>query len=96
MSYANAAIKASTGVLLSAMPHLEQAGIELREVHITGRKPRIVIEPPHADSFITGAMRRRETICGVTRTLMAAPFHGCQIEWEASGDAANSTAVINR
>ncbi len=74
--------------LLGAMLALGRAGCTPREVQITERRARIVIEPPPATSFITGALRSRQTVNGVTRTVFAAPYHGCQLEWEETHDAA--------
>lgn len=69
-------------MLLGAMFQLGRTGCTPREVQITARRARILIDPPPAGSFIAGAMRSRQTFNGTTRTVYVAPFHGCQLEWE--------------
>ena len=81
-------IHGHTKALLGAMYALGRAGLSPREVQITERHARIVIEPPPAASFIAGALRSRQTFNGVTRTVFVASFHGCQLEWEETHDAA--------
>ena len=68
--------------LLGAMLHLGRAGCTPREVRITERRARIVIDPPPTGSFIAGAMYSRQTFNGTTRMVFVAPFHGCLLEWE--------------
>ncbi|GEM_PF-2691201 len=83
-------IHGHTKALLGAMYALGRAGLSPREVQITERHARIVIDPPPGASFIyqAGALRSRQTINGLTRTVLVASFHGCQLEWEETHDAA--------
>lgn len=69
---------------LDAIPLLDQHQVTVRAITCAGSKPVIEIDPPPAGAFLRGAMRRRETVNRTTRTVMAAPFHGCQVEWEIS------------
>ncbi|QHB72916.1 hypothetical protein [Stenotrophomonas sp. 364] len=67
-----------------SVQELARQGLCARRVCIGERRAVILIDPPLANTFLHGAMRRRETINHVTRTVMAAPLHGCQVEWEVS------------
>jgi len=79
--------------LLGAMYALGRAGCSPREVQITERRARIIIDPPPAGSFIAGALRSRQTFNGVTRTVFAAPYHGCQLEWEETESATAAQGI---
>lgn len=83
-------IHAHAKALLGAMYALGRAGCSPREVQITERRARIVIDPPPAGSFIAGALRSRQTFNGVTRTVLVASFHGCQLEWEETHAAVHA------
>lgn len=76
----NDRIRHAIGAALSAVVHLDMHGCTVRGVEIGDRRPVIAIDPP-SDAWIHGGMHRRETVNGVTRAVMAAPFHGCQVEW---------------
>lgn len=76
----NEDIRSTLIVVLSAVYHLGLRGCTVRRVEVGDRRPVITIDPP-GDAWIHGAMRRRETVNGATRTVMAASFHGCNVEW---------------
>jgi len=78
--------------LLGAMFELGRTGCTPREVKITERRARIVIDPPPVGSFIQGALRHRQTFNGCTRAVFIAPFHGCLLEWEETSQAAAARA----
>ncbi|WP_368565530.1 hypothetical protein [Pseudoxanthomonas sp. UTMC 1351] len=69
---------------LIALDRLDEHGCEVRAIDIQQRRPVITIDPPPSDGFLSGSMKRRITIGRVTRTVIAAPFHGCQVEWQVS------------
>lgn len=85
-------INGHSKALLGAMFQLGRSGCTPREVQITERRARIVIDPPPAGSFISGAMRHRQTYQGNTRTVFIAPFHGCLLEWEETSQHAATVA----
>lgn len=87
-------INGHSKALLGAMFQLGRSGCTPREVQITERRARIVIDPPPAGSFIAGAMRHRQTFQGATRTVFVAPFYGCLLEWEET--TADLTQVAAR
>ena len=74
----NALLKAAMG----AVHLLDESGLAIRDIRLTGSRPVIEIDPPPVGSFLCGALRRRVTFCNVTRTVMATAFHDCQLEWE--------------
>lgn len=86
-------INGHSKALLGAMFQLGCAGCTPREVQITERRARIVIDPPPAGSFIAGALRHRQTFQGCTRTVFVAPFHGCLLEWEETSHSTVQAAV---
>lgn len=67
---------------MAAIHLLSDQGCVPREIRLSDRRPVIVIDRP--GTFIQGAMRRRERVGVVVRSVMAAPFYGCQVEWEVS------------
>lgn len=69
---------------MTAVHHLSDHQAAPRSITLGGRKPVIVIDPPTDAAFIRGAMFRRERVGQVVRQVMAAPFHGCQLEWEGT------------
>ena len=71
----NRGLIAATAVLY----RLDQAGINVRSVEVRGGKPVVSIDPPPVGSLIKGAMRRRDKF----RMVIAAPFFGAQLEWDA-------------
>ena len=79
--------KSHLGELAIAMYHLGLSACTPRQMVITERRATIVIERPDGASFIQGAMRRRQTTDGVTRTVFTTPFHGCLLEWEVESEA---------
>lgn len=66
---------------MAAIHHLSDHGCVPLEITLSDRKPVITIEPPTESEWLRGAMTRRITVNRQTHTVMAAPFHGCQIEW---------------
>ena len=69
---------------MAALHHLDDHGCLVRSIRLGDQRPVITIDRPAQHAFLRGAMRRRERIGQVQRTLIAAPFHGCQVEWEVS------------
>ncbi|WP_282258547.1 hypothetical protein [Stenotrophomonas sp. PS02301] len=66
-----------------AVAQLAGHGCVPRSISITGAKPLIVIDAPRDHAFLGGVQHvRRGGGEMVNRTVMAAPFHGCQIEWD--------------
>lgn len=66
-----------------AVGQLADHGCVPRSISINGGKPLIVIDPPRDHAFLVGVQHvRKGGGQMVKRTVMAAPFHGCQIEWE--------------
>ncbi|KAF1692736.1 hypothetical protein CSC62_13965 [Pseudoxanthomonas jiangsuensis] len=74
----NGLLKAAMG----ALHLLDERGLCVRDIRLSGSRPVFEIDPPPAGGFLRGAMRRRETFNGVTRMVMATAFHDCQVEWE--------------
>lgn len=68
---------------MAAVHRLSDHACSPRTIQLGDRRPVIVIDPPPADGFIQGALRRRERVGHVIRTVMVATFHGCLLEWEA-------------
>ncbi|MBH1874315.1 hypothetical protein I5W30_08755 [Stenotrophomonas maltophilia] len=76
------AIQHQLTVAQEAINALADKGLTARSVSITGARPVIVIDRPCGDSLV-GAQHIRERKGElVTRTKMATPFHGCQVEWD--------------
>lgn len=69
---------------MSAAYHLDDMGCSVREVLVYGRRPLVRIDPPPAHCWLRGALRRRITERGVTRTVFVTVCHGAQVEWETS------------
>lgn len=72
----------STVLLAAAQTakQLEDQGIEILGHYSNGRKAVLMIDRPPA--FVSGALRRRQPDGhGGTQYIMAAPYHGLQIEW---------------
>ncbi len=69
---------------ISAAFHLDDMGCSVREVLVYGRRPLVRIDPPPAHCWLHGALRRRITERGVTRTVYVTVCHGAQVEWETS------------
>jgi hypothetical protein len=65
---------------MGALFHLDQLGATVLDVTITGRNPRIRIDPGKA--FLPGAIKRRVSERGEQRVVMATHVLGCQVEWE--------------
>ncbi|EMT5435817.1 hypothetical protein WMR10_001366 [Stenotrophomonas maltophilia] len=66
-----------------AVSQLAGHGCVPRSISITGGKPLIVIDPPRDHAFLAGVQHVRKGAGQmVQRAVMAAPFFGCQIEWE--------------
>ncbi|MGE4439579.1 hypothetical protein [Achromobacter sp.] len=69
---------------MSAAYHLDDMGCTVREVLVFGRRPLVRIDTPPATCWLRGALRRRITERGVTRTVYVTVCHGAQVEWETS------------
>lgn len=69
---------------MSAAFHLDDMGCTVREVLVLARRPLVRIDPPPAQCWLRGALRRRITERGVTRTVYVTVCHGTQVEWETS------------
>lgn len=80
-------IRSHLGEVAVAMWHLGLSAYTPRQIVINERRATIVIERPSAGSFIKGAMRRRQTKDGITRTVFTASFHGCLLEWEVASES---------
>ena len=61
--------------------HLDHAGGALELKEALGI-PVIVIDRPRGDSLVGAQHIRERKGQLVTRTKMATPFHGCQVEWD--------------
>lgn len=75
--YSNALVSAH-----DALSALAAHGICPRSITLTDRRPVITIDQPRNSAWLRGATKSRITVNGRTRSVMAAPFHGCQLEWE--------------
>lgn len=69
---------------MSAAHHLDDMGCTLREVVLRGRRPVIRIDTPPMHCWLRGALHKRITEHGVTRTVYVATCHGTTVEWETS------------
>ncbi len=78
------AARAAVGAII----HLDRLGATVREVDIRGRRPLVRIDPPGRDGFLRGALRRRITERGVTRTVYVTTCLGATVEWETRADHA--------
>lgn len=63
-----------------ALAALRAAGVRLLRQYDNGRRVVLVVEHPPA--FVTGSMCRRQPAGGGGHEyIMAAPYHGAQLEW---------------
>lgn len=67
---------------MAAVYHLSDHGCVPLRIELGDRRPVIQIEPPRDSTWLRGALKSRITINNTTRTVMAAPYHGCQLEWQ--------------
>lgn len=74
--------QAHLNTVQTALEQLAQRGMTPRQISLSGDRPVIVIDPPADEHWIQAAMRRRVPSAHSTRTVLAAPFHGCRLEWE--------------
>ena len=65
---------------IAAVHALNDKGVRVRSMEWRGPTPVLTIETPPAGA-ITGVMRKRFTIFGVTSLTLATVVHGCQVEW---------------
>lgn len=84
LALANALAVDATRIAMSAVYHLDDAGCTVREIDIRNRRPVIRIEPPPANCWLRGALRKRITERGVTRTVYTTTCQGALVEWESS------------
>ncbi len=92
LALANALMVDAMRAATTAVYHLEECGATVREIVIRGRRPLIRIERPPSGSWLHGALRRRITERGVTRTVYATTCHGTVVEWEVSQHHAPAVA----
>jgi len=83
LSPGNAAINSGLTAAMAVLHRLDDMGLTARTVDVRGGKPIIQIEPPPIHSFVKGSMRRRERRGSTVHLVIAAPFHGAQLEWDA-------------
>lgn len=67
---------------MAAIYHLDSLGATVREIDIRSRRPLIRIDPPAGIEFLRGALRKRITDRGTTRTVYVTTCHGATVEWE--------------
>lgn len=84
LALANALAVDATRIAMSAIHHLDDAGCTVREIDIRNRRPVIRIEQPPINCWLRGALRKRITEHGITRTVYVTTCHGALVEWEAS------------
>ena len=84
LALANALAVDATRIAMSAIYHLDDAGCTVREIDIRNRRPVIRIEQPPANCWLRGALRKRITQHGITRTVYVTTCHGALVEWETS------------
>lgn len=83
LSPGNAAINSGLTAAMAVLHRLDGMGLTAKSIDIRGGRPVVQIEPPPIHSFVKGSMRRRERRGNALHTVIAAPFHGVQIEWDA-------------
>ena len=77
---------------MAALHVLNDHGVTVLSIELGDRRPVITICSPSDASWIRGAMKSRVHSRGITRTVRAAPFRGCQLEW-ATSEARTREAV---
>jgi hypothetical protein len=70
---------------MDAVFHLDDMGCVVREIELRGRRPIIRIDPPPVRCWLRGALHKRVTQHGATRTVYVAVCHGAKVEWEVIG-----------
>ena len=83
LSPGNAALNTGLTAAMGVLHRLDEMGLTAKSIDVRGGRPVVQIEPPPIHSFVRGAMRRRERRGNALHTVIAAPFHGVQIEWDA-------------
>lgn len=83
LSRGAAALNSGLTAAMAVLHRLDNMGINVRGVEVRCGKPVMQIDPPPVNAFLRGAMRRRERRGNVQRTVIAASFHGAQLEWDA-------------
>lgn len=68
----------------AAVEELALRNITPRQISLGGDRPVIQIDTPAGEPWMRGAMRLRTRSGSTLRTVMAAPFHGCRLEWEVT------------
>lgn len=68
---------------MAGLHHLDDLGATVLHVVLGERKPVISIDGAH-EPFLHGALKSRMTFNGITRCVMVASVHGCQVEWNES------------
>lgn len=89
---ANSLIADAARSAMAAIHHLDELGATVREIDIRSRRPVVRIDPPATDGFLRGALRRRITEGGVTRSVYVTTCHGATVEWEVRQQRAPAVA----
>lgn len=78
---ANQLAVAAVTSAMAAIYHLDSIGATVLEIEIFTHRPVIRIDPPPGGSFVRGALHKRITERGVTRTVYVTTCHGTTVEW---------------
>lgn len=76
----NAAFHDALNAAATAVAHLDTAGATVRDIDIRGGRPVLRVDRPPA--FVRGVATVTCRQGSVRSRLMAAPWLGCQIEWD--------------
>lgn len=85
LNNACARFNAGLKMAMTAVHLLSDRGIEPSRILIDehgARRPLIEIATPRDDAWLRGSAKSRVVIQGTAYIVMAAPFHGCQLEWK--------------
>jgi hypothetical protein len=78
----NEQVIARLEVAAQAISQLSDLGLTVLDVHLGAARPRLEVARAAACARLGGAWYRREYSAGGCRQRLAAPFCGCQVEWE--------------
>ena len=78
----NALIVDAARTAADAVLWLDTNHCTVREIDIRSRRPLIRIDPPPAGGWLKGALRKRITERGITRTVYVTSCQGATVEWE--------------
>lgn len=85
--------RSATTTALNGVYHLGLLGCCIRRIEIDSATPVIEIDPPSPRGGLRGALHRRVTVNGVTRTTMVTRTHGCTVQWETTSASAPAPAA---